>query len=225
MSVHETLTNHEPVTIPAIDGPVKRARRRLGVSWPTIILFAVVISAVNGFWLTSLQGAVGSLERSQPPFGRWLRDSSLMVPLYAAAVLVAVLLARRWFGHNRRALVRGGTTAVLIIAACTFVGIAEVANSAAYDYRLQIEHIDLVEGFNHAHTAESATQSANAPTDGCVGVCAAKKSTLGLHIRAVTKASALLLVTTTVLVAWLLAIAGDPFWRRPRTDQRQGALS
>src|SRR5207344_93129 len=132
---------------------------RLGVSWLTIISFAVVISYVNGFWVTSLQGAVGSLERSEPPFGRWLRDSSLMVPLYAAAVLVAVLLARRWFGRNPRALVRGGVTAVLIIAACTFVGIAEVANSAAYDYRLQIEHIDLVEGFNHAHT-ESAAQPA-----------------------------------------------------------------
>ena len=105
MSLHEPISIHEPV----VAAPVKRRRRRLGVSWPTIILFAVVISYVNGFWVTTLQGAVGSLERSEPPFQRWLRDSSIMVVLYTAAVLVAVLLARRWFGRNPRALVRGGS--------------------------------------------------------------------------------------------------------------------
>ena len=43
----------------------------------------------------------------------------------------------------------------------------------------------------------------------CVGCARPKQSTLGLHIRAVTKASALMLVTTMLLVVWLLAIAGD----------------
>ena len=211
------MSVHEPITIEA---PVKRRRRRLGVSWPTIILFAVVISFVNGFWVTSLQGAVGSLERSEPPFQRWLRDSTIMVPLYALGVLVAVLLARRWFGRSPRALVRGGTAAVLIIAACTFVGIAEVANSAAYDYHLQTQHVDLVAHLNHA---ESAVQpAANTPAEGCVGTCAAKQSTRDLHIRAVTKASALILVTTMLLVVWLLAIAGDSLWRRPRPDHTNG---
>ena len=217
------MSVHEPVTIAeTIEAPVKRRRRRLGVSWPTIILFAVVISYVNGFWVTSLQGAVGSLARSEPPFQRWLRDSTIMVAFYAAAVLVAVLLARRWFGRNPRALVRGGTAAVLIIAACTFVGIAEVANSAAYDYHLQTQHIDTVAGFNHAQHTATPTDS---QTDACVGTCAAKQSTLGLHIRAVTKASALILATTTLLVLWLLAVAGDALWRRPRTDHRRGTLS
>ena len=122
---------------------------RLGVSWATIILFAVVISYVNGFWVTALQITVGSLERSEPPFGRWLRDSSIMVPLYAAGVLVAVLLARRWFGRSKRTLVRAAGAGVLIVAVCTLVGIVEVANSAAYDYQLQTEHIDVVDGFNH----------------------------------------------------------------------------
>ncbi len=215
------MSVHEPVTIAeTIEAPVKRRRRRLGVSWPTIILFAVVISFVNGFWVTSLQGAVGSLARSEPPFQRWLRDSTIMVAFYAAAVLVAVLLARRWFGRSPRALVRGGTAAVLIIAACTFVGIAEVANSAAYDYHLQTQHVDLVAHLNHA---ESAVQPAgNTPAQGCVGTCAAKQSTRDLHIRAVTKASALILATTMLLVVWLLAIAGDALWRRPRPDHING---
>ncbi len=110
MSLHEAITAHRPAPV-TVSKPV--ARLRLGVSWPTIIVFAVVISYVSGFWVTSLQGAIGSLDRSQPPFGRWLRDSTLMLPLYVVAVLVAVLLARRWFGHYRRTVVacRNGRTA------------------------------------------------------------------------------------------------------------------
>ena len=216
VSVHETSTIHE-----AVPAPVKRVRRRLGVSWPTIILFAVFISYVNGFWVTSLQGAVGSLERSEPPFQRWLRDSTIMLPFYAAGVLLAVLLARRWFGHNPRAVVRGAGAAALIIAMCTLVGIAEVANSAAHDYRLQTQHIDLVDGFHTDHTAASPApqQAGDAQTGECVGTCAAKQSTLSLHVRAVTRASALMLITNAVLVAWLLAVGGDRLWQRPRTKQ------
>ena len=215
MSLHEAITAHRPAPV-AVPKPVSRLR--LGVSWPTIILFAVVISYVSGFWVTSLQGAIGSLDRSQPPFGRWLRDSTLMVPLYVAAVLVAVLLARRWFGH-RRTVVRVGMIALLIIAACTFVGVAEVANSSAYDYQLQTQHIDLVDGFNHGQHATTPTDS---PTGACVGVCAAKQSTLGLHIRAVTYASGLLLITNILLVAWLLAVGGDRLWKRSRPNHTDG---
>ncbi len=83
MSLHEPISIHEALAEHATtEQPVKRVRRRLGVSWATIILFAVVISYVNGFWVTSLQITVGSLERSAPPFGRWLRDSTMMLPLY-----------------------------------------------------------------------------------------------------------------------------------------------
>ncbi len=217
MSVHEPISIDQPT-----EPPAKRARRRLGVSWPTIILFAVVISYVNGFWVTSLQGAVGSLERSEPPFGRWLRDSTIMVPFYAVGILVAVLLARRLFGRSPRAVVRGAAAAVLIVAVCTLVGVAEVANSSAYDYHLQTQHIDLVHELNHADPANSPPQAVAATqtpaqTPGCIGVCAAKESTLHLHLRAVAYASALLLVTNVLLVAWLLAVGGDRLWQRPRS--------
>ena len=220
MSLHEPISIHEDVAEHATtEQPVKRARRRLGVSWATIILFAVVISYVNGFWVTSLQGAVGSLERSEPPFDRWLRDSTIMLPLYAAGVLIAVLLARRWFGRSKRAVVRAAGAGLLIIAVCTLVGIVEVANSAAYDYQLQTEHIDVVDGFNHTqHTVTPTATNA----DACVGTCAAKQSTLGLHIRAVTHASALMLITNTLLVAWLLAVGGDRLWKRARPDHTSG---
>ena len=208
MSLHEAINALRPA--PVTD-PKPVTGRRLDVSWLTIIVFAVVISYVSGFWVTSLQGAVGSLERSQPPFQRWFRDSTLMLPLYVGAILLAVLLARRWFGQRRRRAVRVGTIAVLIVAACTLVGVAEVTNSSAYDYQLQTKHIDLVDGFNHG---QHATTSAATPTAGCVGVCAAKQSTLELHIRAVTHASALILATNAVLVPWLLVVGGDRLWSR-----------
>ena len=213
MSLHEPISTHDTT-----EPPVERARRRLGVSWPTIILFAAVISYVNGFWVTSLQGAVGAIERNEPPFDRWLRDSTVMLPLYAAGVLVAVLLARRWFGRSSRAVVRGAGAGLLIIMACTLVGVAEVANSAAHDYRLQTQHLDVVHDLNHTGTPDAGSAASATPTDtstdACVGVCAAKESTLGLHIRAVTRASALMLITNILLVGWLLAVGGDRLWQR-----------
>lgn len=195
-----------------IERPVERPRG-LGVSWPTIALFAVVTSYVDGFWVASLQGAVGSFERSRPPFERWLRDSTLMLPLYTAAVLLAVLLARRWFGQSPRAITRGGTAAVLIVAACTLLGVAEVANSSAYDYRLQTQHLQLVDRVDDAHVAASEpSPTVQAAGGSCVGVCAAKESTLRVHVRAVGYASGLLLLTNLVVVGWLLAVGGDRLW-------------
>jgi threonine dehydrogenase-like Zn-dependent dehydrogenase len=140
-----------------------------------------------------------------------------------AWLLVAVLLARRWFGQNRRTVVRAGAIGVFIIAVCTLLGVAEVANSAAYDYRLQTEHIELVDGFNHHdHPVQATTSAGVQQTDACVGTCAAKQSTLGLHVRAVTYASALLLATNALLVAWLLAVGGDRLWKRARPDHTSG---
>ena len=104
----------------------------------------------------------------------------------------------------------------MIIAVCTLVGVVEVADSAAYDYQLQVDHIELVEGFNHAHIDESQAQPAgDTQRDECVGTSAAKQSTLGLHVRAVTHATALLLITNTVLVGWLLVVGGDRLGDEP----------
>ncbi len=107
----------------------------------------------------------------------------------------------------------------MIVAVCTLVGIVEVANSAAYDYQLQKEHVDLLDGFNH--TQHEATSTA-AQTDDCVGTCAAKQATLGLHVRAGTQASALMLITNMLLVAWLFAVGGDRLWKRARPNHTDG---
>lgn len=202
------------MSIQQIERPVD-TQRLLRLSWLTVAVFAVAFAYIDGFWVTSLQGAVGSLERSRPPFQRWLRDSTLMLPLYVGAVVVALLLTRRWAGQSRRSLARIGTATVLIVAICTAVGTAEVANSSAYDYRLQARHLEEVEELNHAHSAGHPAQPV-ADSNSCVGLCAAKRSTRELHVRAVTRAGVVLLLTNVVLVAWLLALRGDRLWKRSR---------
>jgi hypothetical protein len=197
-----------------IDSP-----RLLRLSWLTVAVFAFAFAYVDGFWVTSLQGAIGSLERSRPPFQRWLRDSTLMLPVYVGAVIVALLLTRRWVGRSRRSLAQIGTATVLIVGICTLVAVAEVANSSAYDYRLQTEHLDEVEALNHAHAPEGqvlpvADADSDANSEVCVGLCAAKRSTRQLHVRAVTRASVVLLLTNSLLVIWLLALRGGQLWKR-----------
>ena len=79
-------------------------RGRLQVYWLTAALFAVILAFGDGFWLTSMHGAIGAIERNQEPLGRWVRESALMVPLFFLAVLAALVLARRWFGRQPRML-------------------------------------------------------------------------------------------------------------------------
>ncbi len=211
MSIQETI--ERPIDV----------QRLLRLSWLTVAVFAVAFAYIDGFWVTSLQGAVGSLERSRPPFQRWLRDSTLMLPVYVGAVVVALLLTRRWVGRSRRSLARIGTATVLLVAICTAVGTAEVANSSAYDYRLQTRHLEAVEELNHAHSVgHPALTAADAESGACVGLCAAKRSTRDLHVRAVTRAGAVLLLTNVLLAGWLLALRGDRLWKRSSVVAQRG---
>src|SRR4051812_25755021 len=77
------------------------AIRRLPVHWRTVALCALALALVDGFWLTALQGAIGAIERLESPFARWLRQSVLLLPLFGLAVLLALLLARRWAARGR----------------------------------------------------------------------------------------------------------------------------
>ena len=46
--------------------------RRLGVSWWTVGLFALLLAAADGFWATSVRGAVGFIQNIDQPFHDWL---------------------------------------------------------------------------------------------------------------------------------------------------------
>ena len=163
-------------------------RGRLSVvPWLTVAPLAVVMAYADGFWVSTLRGAVGSIERTGQPFESWLRESTLLLPVYVLAVLGALALAARWFGlvlRNPRTVV---ATTLLVVAAGTLVGIVALAASSAYDYYLQSSHVHSM-----ASMASMAVQ----------------QSGLGLQLRAVGYGSGLLLVTNLALVGWVVAMRG-----------------
>src|SRR4029077_15562863 len=70
---------------PEAHAPAYRTSSPLPLSWVTVAVAAVVIAYGDGFIVAALHGAVGSVDTSQEPFVRWLRDSTLMVaPLVLA---------------------------------------------------------------------------------------------------------------------------------------------
>lgn len=181
------------------------AAARSAVPWLTVIPLALVMAYADGFWVVSLRGAVGAIERSQTPFESWLSESTLVLPVFVFAVLGALTLTLRWFGpkiSRRKALLVGG---LLIVAAGTLTGVVELAASAAYDYHLQAQQLA-------AHHAMS----------GCGTDCRDQQlqATLALDVRAVFYGIGLMLVTNLVLVAWVVSLRGGRLevttTRRPR---------
>lgn len=201
------LTEPGQVTGERAAAPVGRRT----VSWWAVAGLAIVMAYADGFWLTSLQGAIGSTERSQGPFVSWLRICTLTVPVFALAVLAALRLARRWFGPSTSRPRTVIATVLLIVAAGTVVGIAEVAANSVYDYHLQSEELRVTQG-SHIHTAGAGILSQTDPQQQdapCSGICReAQLRTLAIHVRAVGYASGVILVTNLVLAGWLVAMRG-----------------
>ena len=108
---------------------------RPAVPWLTVVSLSVVMAYADGFWMMSLRGAVGAIERTEEPFASWLRGPAVL-PVFVFAVLGAMTLALHLFGPELR---KSSTvlTALLIVAAGTAVGISVITVSSAYDYQLQ----------------------------------------------------------------------------------------
>jgi hypothetical protein len=157
-----------------------------------VLPFAVVLAYVNGFWVTALRGAVGSTERTSAPFTSWLRDSTLLLPLFVLAVLVALSLAGRGTRHARR----GGAIrpAVLVALATTVAGTAHLVGDSIWSLRLQLVHLDTMGSMGGL----------------CTGTCLDKEydATVMLQVRAVLLGTLILLVSNIVAALWLLALRG-----------------
>jgi hypothetical protein len=207
-----------------VGGALPAEDRRSRLNWATITMFAVALAYVDGFWVTSFQGAIGSFERAEPPFSRWVRDSTMMLPLYFVAVVAAVVLARRLVGSHRRTLVGVAAAGLLVVAITSALAVAEVAASSAWDYRLQTRALEAV----HAgHDDQAAAPHHGSPDDGnatsCTAVCAARRAAFDVHVEAVSLAGVLLVTSNLVLVAWILALRGDRPWNRPTGRVREPA--
>jgi hypothetical protein len=174
--------------------PAALKQVRASVPWKTVVALAAVLAYADGFWLMSLRGAVGAIERAQSPFASWLIESTVVLPVFVFAVLAVLTLARHWFGPvgKPRTVV---ATALLIVAAGTFVGLLATVASSAYDYYLQSAQLQL-----------AGSMRATCTTGNCVAQ--ELHATLALHVRAVIYLSRWILLTNLVLVAWMVAIWG-----------------
>jgi hypothetical protein len=180
------------MSINAIKERPATLRGRLSVvPWLTVVPLAVVLAYADGFWLISLRGAVGSIERTGAPFASWLRDSTLALPVFALAVIGALALAAHWFGPMLRKPKTVVAAALLVVAAGTLVGIGALAASSAYDYHLQTSQGALMSSMSMGSTVAQQNPAG-----------------LALQLRSVGYGSGILLVTNLVLVGWVVALRG-----------------
>ncbi|WP_242702207.1 hypothetical protein [Arthrobacter cavernae] len=180
---------------------------RPAVPWLTVVSLAVLMAYADGFWMISLRGAVGAIERTQGPFVSWLIESTAALPVFVLAVLAALTLALRWFGPVFSKPRTVMATGLLVAVAGTLAGTAEIAASSAWDYHLQLQLMDA----SH-HSATGTTPSS------------LEQATLGLQLRAIGYGSGILFITNLVLLGWAVAIQGGRLTvsraqrRTPRRD-------
>ncbi|MEP7193082.1 MAG: hypothetical protein ABI903_09480 [Actinomycetota bacterium] len=164
------------------------------VPWMTVLPLAAVMAFADGFWMTSLRGATGSIERNQTPFVSWLRESTLSLPVFAIAVAAALMLAASLFGPVLGRAKTVVAAALIVVAAGTLVGVFEIVASAAYDYRLQ--------------TSQTMAMDSMASSPSAVGTTSQNQATFGLQAHSVGVGSGLILVTNIALVGWVVAMRG-----------------
>ncbi|MGY1604546.1 hypothetical protein [Geodermatophilus sp. SYSU D00815] len=199
----------------------QRLRAVLGPApfpWGVVTVLAVLLAAADGFVLVAVQGAVGAIERSQGPFVSWLEFSALSLPVFYAAVLGALLFARRRMGADLRSARKVVAGALLVAAAATVVGTAELGLSAAADYRLQaallqVQHAD--------HATEDGGPGRH------LDPASATRASLETDLLGVRYGAGIDLAANVVLVGWLVALRGgtlDAAPRRRRADRAPDAL-
>ena len=182
------------------------------VAWGTVVVLAAAMCFADLFWVVSLREAAGAVERTSHPFAEWVRESALLVPSYAVAVLAARRLALPRFGPEPQRASHVGATAGLVALFGTLLGVLVLAASSAYDYWLQSTRL---------------THAAGHGTCGSDCLPAQRTATAELQLTSVGYGSAIILATNLVLVAWLVALFGGrlrmagsrrPTWT-PRSTQ------
>ena len=187
-----------------------RGTRRL---WLIVVALAAVMAYADGFWLTSLQGAVGAIERSQDPFNQWLRGSTLMIPVFAVAVLWAMSRAHRRFGPVLRGPRAIAAAALLIAVAGSVVGLGQLVASSAYDYHLQSKLIATGAAL-HEHVAptatpaEAAAESHSHGSGSCTGTCEQRRATLAAHLTGIAYTTPLIAGSNLLLDGRVIALRG-----------------
>jgi hypothetical protein len=187
------------------------------VAWPAVVVLAVLLAFVDGFWAVSLRGAVGSIRNTQHPFAAWIHDSLLAVPLLVFAVLAAVVLAAR-MASRRPDRTRAHPTLrawLLIGSIATLPGAVLLASQGWSDYTLQAAGLGM-----------SGSMSGV-----CFGGCLERmqQAAAGVQLQALGTGVALLLASNLLAVGWVAAVCGGrlPLTARDGTassPRRRGAV-
>jgi hypothetical protein len=206
------------------------ARRDLRTRWPAVALLAAALAYADEFWVSVIQSLVGAIEYNEPPFTRWLRDTTLSLPLVSIGVLAALLLAQRWQLWRRHGLAAFTVTTLLVAVLSGAIGIGAVAMSSLQSYLLQRQHLELLHSFgvNQSSVAALAdfSPAGNATYNlycSLRGVAASdavsllEYATLLLHIRALAYAALLVLMTNLVIAGTMLVLLRSRL--RPRVAE------
>lgn len=190
--------------------------RRLPVSWATVGLLAVLVAYADGFWLTSLRGAVGAISHAQAPVRTWVRVSALMTPVFLAGIVVALWLTNRWFAGRRR-VARAVFAGALLLTVTTGIAVGQATVMAVQDYAVQSDQLATL------HSSHLATTPAAVAVDpgACTSLCAARQLTVHAHVKGVTLATGVILLTNLVLLAWVLAARGGRLWLPTEPDENR----
>ena len=184
-------------TVAATAAPPLPTRR--AVPSLTVTLLSGLMAYADSFVLTSLRVAIGTVGRVNGLFMTWLRAGTLLLPLFALAVLWALRRAHRRYGARLGTPRTIAVASLLIVLAGTVVGTAAVAVSAGSSYCRQSVQLQQMQAAHHMAPSAPCT---------CTGTCEALRSMLAVHVRGVGYASGVLLATNLVLVGWFVSLRG-----------------
>lgn len=199
-------TTAPATTTPAVRFPALRGR--VPLAWGAVAALAVVLAFANGFVIVTMEGATGAIERAQGPFGDWLRYSSILVPVFALAVMWALSRAHQ---RGRRTV----ATVLLIAAAATAVGVVALIANTAYDYHLQTALLAKTSGLHSAHALGGANSN-SAYSDGVWSPD--QRDTALLSVKAVGFGSVTMVAVNLFFVGWVTALLGGRLRRAGRPE-------
>ena len=215
------MSTTEPAAVPATEPTIQPTRTfatRLRAffdprpaRWRTVIVLGIVLAYADGYLLVALTGAVGAIERTNHPFGAWLEESAVLVPVFILAELLVLWLVRRKTGPALRSGKAVAIVALLLALGGTVVGVAAVTASAAYDYRLQTNLIDYEEqpALQHDNGVPLIPAGSTIARGNCNSmICNDERFSLATDLRGIGIGAPLLLGINIVMVAWILAAFG-----------------
>jgi hypothetical protein len=179
--------------------------------WRTVIVLGIVLAYADGYVLVALTGAVGAIQRTDHPFGAWLQESAVLIPLFVLAELLVLRLIRRRTGPVLRSGKAVMVAALLLAVGATILGVVAVTASAAYDFRLQTNLIDYEE--QPALENETGVPLIPAGTTVARGncnsmICNEERFSLATDLRGVGIGTPILLGINIVLIGWVVAAFG-----------------